>query len=472
MNFKDIKKKYLSLEIRIPFIFIASHIILLILLAIVTYNKLSDFTGNQYEQLAKGATSLMYDVINKDKIDYYISENYSSEEYRDILKYFHKIRDSYGITYMYVYRFYIDDEGVAKGEVIFDLDEEYSDTPPQESIDWIGDSYIVDVPFSNHMEDIITGDESKSLWYEVNVEGGLISYLRPMADEDGNYLCSLCIDYNTSEIRKRNLSFIISVFLITFVVHIIIMMIVIRLLHNIVIKPMDKITNCISNLSYDEGHIFDNINELEQLDIHTGNQIDNLYNSLVTSMKESAYYLSNYNRAKDEIKEINEIVSKDALTGVRSKSAYNSDTISINKEIKRDEIVNFAVVMIDMNNLKYINDTYGHEIGNNYIIGCCRLICNAFKRSPVYRIGGDEFVAILRGDNYLIRGDLVEELKREFEDSYSNENQQEYNRFSASIGISDYIRGEDKHFEDVFNRADNDMYEQKMKFKQKHGSYR
>jgi GGDEF domain-containing protein len=54
--------------------------------------------------------------------------------------------------------------------------------------------------------------------------------------------------------------------------------------------------------------------------------------------------------------------------------------------------------MFDLNDLKHINDRYGHERGDEYIVNCCRLICQVFKHSPVFRIGGDEFVALLRGE--------------------------------------------------------------------------
>lgn len=53
------------------------------------------------------------------------------------------------------------------------------------------------------------------------------------------------------------------------------------------------------------------------------------------------------------------------------------------------------MIVFDINNLKIINDTLGHDFGDILIIDSCKLICKVFKRSPVYRIGGDEFVVIL-----------------------------------------------------------------------------
>ena len=82
--------------------------------------------------------------------------------------------------------------------------------------------------------------------------------------------------------------------------------------------------------------------------------------------------------------------NKDSLTGVGNKTAYIKKTNEINEQI-RNGFKDFAVVMIDINGLKAVNDNYGHANGDLYIKGCCHIICEVFKHSPVYRIGGDEF---------------------------------------------------------------------------------
>ena len=76
--------------------------------------------------------------------------------------------------------------------------------------------------------------------------------------------------------------------------------------------------------------------------------------------------------------------------------------------------------MADINNLKYVNDTYGHELGDEYIKGCCRIICNIFEESQVYRIGGDEFVVILKDSDYFCRVMLMDDLEFEFDKAYEN----------------------------------------------------
>ncbi len=172
----------------------------------------------------------------------------------------------------------------------------------------------------------------------------------------------------------------------------------------------------------------------------------------------------------EQIGQISQEAYKDALTGVGSKAAYNNKISELNDQLSKGSI-DFAVVMVDMNQLKRINDEFGHKAGDLYIKGCCHLICEAFKHSPVFRIGGDEFVAILRGQDYDARLQNVENLRMAFDDAYEDEDQDPWLRFSASVGMAENA-SDDNTFELVFRRADEAMYEEKKRFKVLHGTYR
>ena len=172
----------------------------------------------------------------------------------------------------------------------------------------------------------------------------------------------------------------------------------------------------------------------------------------------------------EQIGQISQEAYRDSLTGVGSKAAYNNKVTELNEQIA-DGMSDFAVVMIDLNQLKQINDEYGHKAGDLYIKGCCHLICEAFKHSPVFRIGGDEFVVILRGQDYNDRIQHVENLRFAYEDASEQEALDPWLRYSASVGMADHA-SDDNSFELVFRRADTAMYEEKKRFKVLHGSYR
>jgi len=150
----------------------------------------------------------------------------------------------------------------------------------------------------------------------------------------------------------------------------------------------------------------------------------------------------------------------DQLTGVRNKNAFQEYSEAINKKIKKQKNLHFALALCDMNNLKLINDTQGHSVGDEAIQRTSRLICNNFKHSPVFRIGGDEFVIIIDGQDYTNREELLKTLRDE---SYANK----ISRSGPVVasGMTLYNPDTDKSFSDVFERADNLMYKNKEELK-------
>ena len=99
--------------------------------------------------------------------------------------------------------------------------------------------------------------------------------------------------------------------------------------------------------------------------------------------------------------------NRDPLTGVKSKHAYTEMEKEVNESIARGDEDLFAIAVCDLNGLKNVNDTLGHIAGDKYLRDGCTVICQVFKHSPVYRIGGDEFAAVLRGADYEDRGNQI-----------------------------------------------------------------
>lgn len=160
-----------------------------------------------------------------------------------------------------------------------------------------------------------------------------------------------------------------------------------------------------------------------------------------------------------------DISSHDALTKVMSRSSYDNKAKEFDVKIKEDpSTVNFAICECDLNNLKIINDTFGHGSGDAYIISCCKVICDCFKHSPVYRTGGDEFVAILQSDDYanleLIKRNLLDICVKEMTKALPLS---EKKSFAAGFAVFDPER--DKYFSDVMKRADVEMYQNKKMLK-------
>ncbi len=149
------------------------------------------------------------------------------------------------------------------------------------------------------------------------------------------------------------------------------------------------------------------------------------------------------------------LATQDALTGLKNKHAYAQKESELDKRIAAHEPAAFAVVVCDVNGLKKVNDTKGHVAGDAYIRCAGQLICTTFTHSPVYRIGGDEFVVMLEGRDYENRIRLMQKLGRLVEE---NDRQQQV---TLASGIADYSPETDICVQDVFERADSAMYRQK-----------
>lgn len=166
------------------------------------------------------------------------------------------------------------------------------------------------------------------------------------------------------------------------------------------------------------------------------------------------------NEYRLELINANKKAMNDELTGVKNMNAYQEIEASLQSDIDNGSIQPFAVLICDLNNLKHINDTLGHKSGDEYIKTACGIICGIFAHSPVFRIGGDEFVVILRGADYTHRVKLFSELRRKV-----IENSKKLNAPVIASGIAEFDSSRHSKVIDVFEVADNRMYKNKKQLK-------
>lgn len=157
----------------------------------------------------------------------------------------------------------------------------------------------------------------------------------------------------------------------------------------------------------------------------------------------------------------------DSLTNVKNKTAYDDTTGYIDEQIKAGT-AEFAVIMCDLNYLKIINDTCGHQEGDKVLRRAAHLLCMAFPMSSVFRIGGDEFVVLPSGIEYAKLEDHLENLRLLLEEERDSSDKLEQ-RVSISVGCAVFDREKDKSYKEVFERADELMYEGKQKIHARDG---
>jgi diguanylate cyclase (GGDEF)-like protein/PAS domain S-box-containing protein len=126
----------------------------------------------------------------------------------------------------------------------------------------------------------------------------------------------------------------------------------------------------------------------------------------------------------------------------------------IKKELKELPVI--SVIMTDINGLKLINDTYGHETGDELLKEYARILKKSFKKSDlIFRWGGDEFVVVLKNTAEATSWDLCNRLIRQCSESLVRELP-----LSISVGISSKRQGED--VDRALPEAENMMYKNKL----------
>ena len=116
-------------------------------------------------------------------------------------------------------------------------------------------------------------------------------------------------------------------------------------------------------------------------------------------------------------------------------------------------------MILDLNDLKKVNDSEGHKAGDQFIRDACKIICTTFKRSPVFRVGGDEFAVISQGEDYSRIEELAEMMNAHNEEAVKN------GGIVIAMGVSCY--NDDAKVAQVYERADQRMYEDKSRLKEK-----
>ena len=169
-------------------------------------------------------------------------------------------------------------------------------------------------------------------------------------------------------------------------------------------------------------------------------------------------------KEKQHLKALNtekELARRDELTGVKNKTAYTELEKSVQSNIDNGmDYLPFGLVVCDTNDLKKINDSKGHVAGDEYIKDSAKILCDIFDHSPVFRVGGDEFVVFIRGDDFTNRESLLKTLQDQVW-----ENRKSKTGPVLASGMAVFTPGKDNRVTDIFDRADKAMYNNKRDLK-------
>ena len=139
-------------------------------------------------------------------------------------------------------------------------------------------------------------------------------------------------------------------------------------------------------------------------------------------------------------------------------------------EKAKEEFLEFVLCFLDINNLKFVNDTYGHSEGDRYIQTLCSMTKNKLDEKDIFfRVGGDEFIIVFNKKNNCQAENIWNEIKKQFDES-NIQKRFPYN-IMASHGLFYFCSGMDIDLEQIIEKADKIMYEEKQRLKKEHRTH-
>lgn len=166
------------------------------------------------------------------------------------------------------------------------------------------------------------------------------------------------------------------------------------------------------------------------------------------------YMFSKIMKEKYEKEKLLYISNTDALTGCLNRHAYETD---INKlDLKKEWIY----ISLDLNSLKHINDTYGHDVGDEMICAAAACMTASFGEfGRVYRIGGDEFVVIVTQ-----KPDELDAMTKHFDSSVAEWKGKIVDSMTISYGCVRSLEEDWELVHDIEKEADRRMYASKARY--------
>ena len=319
---KSITRSF-SLRSKIVTIISAIMVCVAVVTTIISYLLFTEFAMRQYTYSCTSAAKLTADLLDPEKADEYAHMNESDPDYLSIEQKLEDIRESNpDIEYIYVYRFR--EDGV---EVLFDLD-----TPEVKGQD-PGTIIALEEYLQPFREDLLNGMPVEPLLDNTDY-GELLTVFEPVYDHTGSCAFYAAADIKVSDIRKSTLNFMAKVFSLFMGFYIFILALCIWLVDYHLIFPITAMTLSARKFAYDSEEAREiSVDRIKRLDITTGDEIENLYESLSKTIAETVGYLEDVEAKGEEIAHMQNgliyvladlVESRDKNTGdhVRKTAAY------------------------------------------------------------------------------------------------------------------------------------------------------
>lgn len=175
--------------------------------------------------------------------------------------------------------------------------------------------------------------------------------------------------------------------------------------------------------------------------------------------------------AQNRMESINYMFGMDIMTGIRNRNAFNVMMPELIQQAK-DSKAKIMLALCDLNGLKFVNDTFGHNEGDEAIKVSSKMLsgCHMYdvERELDFRIGGDEFVKVVIGD---ITQEKIDKFKKELREDMDSYNASSHKEYPIYLSVGECVRSYDENInlDEILFVADKKMYSDKQRLKDETG---
>ncbi len=280
-------------------------------------------TVDEFTNQARHASAVIAKHVDGSRIDEYLKYGEKAKGYLKTKELMQSVSDSSPeIKYIYVYR--IEKDGT---HVVFDLDtEDVAANHP-------GDVIPYDTTIEKYSDLLLKG---KDMPMDItnNQYGWILTVYKPLRDSQGKTLCYVGVDMSMSELREDEIAFLAKIISLFIGVLVLIRTYAVWIAERHFITPVNSIADAANSLSFDTPLAREtSIKILNQLDIHTGDELENLYNAYCLTTADTIRYIDEVQRKNKQITRLQNgiilvladiVESRDQCTGdhVRKTAAY------------------------------------------------------------------------------------------------------------------------------------------------------
>ena len=421
----------------------------------------------QYENRISSILNYTASKIDPDDLAECIRTGEISEQFRKTQETLDQIKEQTGVHYLYII-IPLNTEPTDNIRNVMAAATAYEYENEPETLvtlnELTGDDYSAET--ARKYCDAYQSAEQKDVYFEnETVFGKDFTGLRVLKDSSGEKVAALCVDFDVQEIGNQLQDNILDILVIIVIIGLLFSSAFIVWVDSNVIRPIQQLEKGVRGLAEkSHGQRNPEAMALKLPEIRTGNEVESLAHAVDKVFVDMRDYVRDLLKQEKELAKLSTMANRDPLTRVGNRNAFESFAEALQLKMSEGP-QEYAILVMNTNGLKQVNDGHGHEKGDLYLLKACRIICEVFRHSPVFRLGGDEFVVVMSGEDYRKRTELVKQARRDIQQTETDGSAAPWERISAAIGITDYDRKNDRTVKAVLERATLIMQEDKKRTK-------